>query len=944
MSNLAIIILSILSFILEGQAATKLALKSFYPSKKGEESLQKVQPKKAAGIFIYGLQNGVPYALLLKRKTSSEWVTPGGLLEIGESYVKGSLREFSEETADFLDIKPTDLIKKNKHENLMISEKTLPGTIKLHPEGIIYNLFFSKIDSLKTTQNFMENNPSENEISEMRWVAIPDLIRLIKFGESSGDVRMLSHDGKAIQIRGIALYGPFLELMKKNMSVFEEISKENSTWEKASEEKKISSETPQEIENWKHQLVERAKLSSALKKHFETQQAKKDKTELSSLKKILLQAPYTASQAYLNILLGKKYDENNDADNILSFLKNLNDPWYANYEENTLGHEIKEFDKEVLSHLSKNQRIINILNDCLKNELAHKDKIAVYHGANAESGFILEVLTEFRRFLTTKNMDQSIVFRGIDTAFREMATIHDFIEKMDALRESGLSVAYNYLPGYQERGLSVNLFPMGNYPNKGSSSLAYFALNYSEAPPGFKILKDFFKDINLPDYTEEFSILFKRYLKDDSYFFQILIDADKMDDLLYISELAGEKLKLNMPRVEVDNNNIKLDENNLVKETIKPSQIIPILRLDPPYFEKLLRSQHNAFKLRATYSPIKQGSKMNVKSFFTPENKRLVYANYIEGRLFLKPDLLLSSKWTVTKTYHRLPDNQVKEYKKRLSLLVQNIIKDNAEAFLRLNKEKFYQEPKLSKLAKISGGEYSEKLSQPRVIDYVLEGNIPELEKAMSVKKFDPSINLKLEEPQLIDQFGSSSVSPLKIALKMKNIPLMKFLLENGSHISDDIYGQSLIDVVKLGDEKLGDLYIEKHKSFLSQYKMPENVFEKICFVNIPLAIKFIKESGIKLDKISFTNATLDRILRIYTQNFAQLMTNEEFEKNIRVLFSFISKENKKFLTGEDFRYDFHFIFEKLGGYSKKVENKKENQKIQIILSILQEILPNDKK
>lgn len=207
---------------------------------------------------------------------------------------------------------------------------------------------------------------------------------------------------------------------------------------------------------------------------------------------------------------------------------------------------IEELCKHYVKHNSfvvSFENKVSIMCDIYKKELISKDYFVFYHTADDQICFFYKLITLFKKCINGNPHHQ---FRGLDLPFAPYKNVNEF---MNAFKQtSGLIHNYSEKNGYNyaDMGMSVNAFLFGNDGNDSSSSIYMFTTNISVSKPDnecvLEALGEVF-DINL-QYKNYYPI-FENYMKDNPVLYQIFIPKKYVNDLVYVAVAGGDMVESN---------------------------------------------------------------------------------------------------------------------------------------------------------------------------------------------------------------------------------------------------------------------------------------------------------------------------------------------------------------------------------------------------------------
>ena len=194
----------------------------------------------------------------------------------------------------------------------------------------------------------------------------------------------------------------------------------------------------------------------------------------------------------------------------------------------------------------------------LKREREMRDWFVVYHAVRNDTGFLYDVASMFRNVMGFYGSDNFNSFRMLDTFFKDLEGVQDFLD--DEIKRQGgdFTGLDNYRGQFQEKGLSVNIFLFGSKDSNRSSTFKMFSYRDTADLPGLPnfdvhmryLLSQFGADdaVSLQEYRDLYTTFFpgQGALNDGTNksgeLYQIFINPDDVDDVLYLSLMMGRGL------------------------------------------------------------------------------------------------------------------------------------------------------------------------------------------------------------------------------------------------------------------------------------------------------------------------------------------------------------------------------------------------------------------
>ena len=243
-------------------------------------------------------------------------------------------------------------------------------------------------------------------------------------------------------------------------------------------------------------------------------------------RKILEEAPYTASEAYLKLLLGEKYREipptapedearysiTQNVKNFLAEPKRVKD---SNAKIQTFLPRIENPDDEYMK----------ILVDCMMEERKNRGKVVLYHATEPETGFLYDVYTQLRNQLVMEGGNDIRALRAIDKEFsildreaqkdqgqgeKQKANVGDFMRKFKGTADDNSK--------YQDMVLSINFSLFGSDQQTKADTYNMFYIVKSEpistSPVnGPKFFAHIESQTGIPIKYDEYKPIMTKYIK-----------------------------------------------------------------------------------------------------------------------------------------------------------------------------------------------------------------------------------------------------------------------------------------------------------------------------------------------------------------------------------------------------------------------------------------------
>lgn len=384
-------------------------------------------------------------------------------------------------------------------------------------------------------------------------------------------------------------------------------------------------------------IVSKIKVDSEIKaKNAEPIQLKIDQS--------LLEAPFTLSLAHLAEIVKAGHSIESVVQKFLEHYDAVKMSIKEAHLNGFPGDKGKDFlDRLVNTKYAQDKELHSLICSILKKEVEKKGSYVMYHGANAAAGFIFDIYTKLQRLILiqAKNdpVNAIIRLRALDAAFVKISSAEELIKQMNLNELKDKETQYNYLPGYQDVGLSIQWFLFGSYKYWFNSTFFRYFLGGESATDVNveKILRTFFLAIGITNEDQlnkmmrEYSSIYNVYInKRDGRLMQIFASPDIIDEVAYVGERGGKPLEL------------KMDGDSSL--THLPSKIISKAMYDPHAFEAALKNNRGNFKHQDVSS----------RGEFTDEKDGLLYMNSVEGRFHMMPEHMDNPERIQIVNYHSI--------------------------------------------------------------------------------------------------------------------------------------------------------------------------------------------------------------------------------------------------------------------------------------------------
>jgi len=279
------------------------------------------------------------------------------------------------------------------------------------------------------------------------------------------------------------------------------------------------------------------------------------------------------------------------------------------------------FDQKVDAFDQIYQKLNVVMSDAQRKQFAqklateshHPSKYVAYHGTTADIGFVMDVVTEFRKQLELQYAEDFEILRLFDDRFSDPASLARFMKSTDDLNDV-----------FRATGMSVNFFLFGS-DGKASEATYYYALKNKAQSPPENLLNHFFKRLEIDIDPGIFQSIYERFVKDaGGLTYQFLIDPSCIDQVARPSSLQGRQ------------NPLDTDDKGILTQV---SDVLRELRENPTKYSN--------------------------------------YIQKLQGRLYLNPDVMHNPDKVIIKSYRANPLSvqQEKHYRGALRKAVSDCIK-----------------------------------------------------------------------------------------------------------------------------------------------------------------------------------------------------------------------------------------------------------------------------
>ena len=631
---------------------------------------QKPHAQSSAGILVYSVdpQTKEPMVLLGQRIRHRWWGSLGGKSDvdpsqgpIDQTLMATAIRETREESQDKLIFSPQRLQESPSHD-------------LINRDGSLYRMYIAPTAYLYP-QNIPLTGSHAQEYTAFKWIKLADLMQALQ----PGSPRLMEERQETVQVGDVILHAPLYRMFMEPAvhNILRQILQnplaklpalrtktgylnQKVAWAPVDTSKSLEkapfgfnaagelagkrslkgvpgSEETAPFNPKQHErevartIANKAQVSGELKQAFKDFQQSRESqdnfdenspshepvSDASKMAKMELAArPYTASDAYLKIMMTTDYILNIDLPKQLISI--------------FFDHPYTKFGK---LEVFENQDFQSALAQALQEERKHREWYVFYHGTDAKMAFLYDILSTYRARFKAVHAQSSPAFRFLDGPFWGLDNVDEF--KAFFTKEGRISNYEKNYPNpefkdgtlapktYQDMGLSVNISLFGSDDVKGSSSIQFFGTGTTNTPPDYKTLFDVVqREIGFDKTWEEFQPLFEEYQRNMGRLYQIFVAPEYLDQIGYLSHGGGNPLM------------IKTSENT---ETDKLVYSLNLLRSSPEDFA---------------------GKVSSLKS--------------VQGRLFLKPEIFSNPKAVQIKVYENraLDPKMIDTYHKKLNALV----------------------------------------------------------------------------------------------------------------------------------------------------------------------------------------------------------------------------------------------------------------------------------
>lgn len=557
-----------------------------------------VPPRQASNLFIYreGLSGKEVLLGLREDYHFGEWTLLGNFAEIEGAPLDAALKNVWNDSRSMLSFSTQDIA------SAPFCEVTIPKHLK-EPTTLCTVYFVNVKNDLDLS--ILQYPTSSSTMIDFKWFPVADLLtkidyRVTDYGIIMGQMSRCPTRGFKAVYTMAAASGEVLDYIM------------HRSFAHLLQDEKVKVALQQNLEpvwplGWNP-------ISVKLTAEFSYPPVMKD-PESSALPVASKLPAYTPSLGHLRVELGDDYVEVRDSKE--AFLQNVErimkkfKKAYAEGKNPGLWSHFTHYE-----HQSENyhQHLAKILS-------SETDKYYNYQGCSAGTGFICDATSSLR---LTFEKGQGIVrrenaqfqqyfFRGFDDGFDGAIdpSLAKFVDSIEGTTD-GFFESFNYRYAYTSRAICANLFLFGNYDHFGSSSLAYAFASRGEDEPSHEyllrmaLLKLGFPENRVDHYLESYLLLFKKYYGASSdanseiidrrtkggivyksrpgCLYQIAFDKSKIDEIDYLSEIAGYPLLL----PPSDGSSSELSHHI--------SSVLPLLLEDPIAFEAYLEKNADQFK------------------------------------------------------------------------------------------------------------------------------------------------------------------------------------------------------------------------------------------------------------------------------------------------------------------------------------------------------------
>lgn len=376
----------------------------------------------------------------------------------------------------------------------------------------------------------------------------------------------------------------------------------------------------------------------------------------SELRETLKQAPYTASEGYLKLLLKEQYREippkaseqevkRLTKANIETFLSEKKKAVQASrHDPISFVERIKNPDKHY----------VDVLVNCMLEERKHKDKVVLYHTTEPEMALIFDIFSHLRNQLALRGSSDITALRAIDSGFLALdhyiqetqaqgrqATVLDFMAKFKNVADDNSD--------YRDMVLSTNfgLFGSDQQVNADTYNMFYEVKDRKVATQ-LLVYDKFFDFIQqktgIPLSFDAFKPLLEEFILQNANgeaqrngkLLQIFVDAQALTDTTYFSVLMGAPV---------------------MKEGTTPAIDTPLrlLRTEPEKLLDYLEGTSGSTHMIGVPPRLLRSSTLELHD--------------LQARLYMRPEVMLDEKLVQIKSYWRF-DTPPKAYMQHIKGLV----------------------------------------------------------------------------------------------------------------------------------------------------------------------------------------------------------------------------------------------------------------------------------
>ena len=338
--------------------------------------------------------------------------------------------------------------------------------------------------------------------------------------------------------------------------------------------------------------------------------------------------PNSQSAAHMRAVMGSSYPERASSRELVEKYLGVGGKCYW-----SRGLQMREGFASQRMALKLDEDYLSAMSQALDAERARPDKAAFYHGADAAGCFLYDVITKFRTQMNLMTSDDRTIFRGSDLLFADFANLKDFYEfyRMKRLEKTKLPYI-DYTDNYKDMGLSVNQYLFGTDDDALSAYMGatYSYFNMAISQPGTnhkEVFESCMASFGIQANYEDYEPIFEKYTKVNCKLYQIFIDPQVVDNVAYVSKSGGFTVTVS-PGAEEDYGFV----NNM----------------------KAMRGDVRDLE-----------GKSEDRDYTTNFNS-------LQGRIFLKPEILHDPRFVQVRTYwrHAMEPTVEQEYRDALSAQV----------------------------------------------------------------------------------------------------------------------------------------------------------------------------------------------------------------------------------------------------------------------------------